>query len=217
MNFDELSEPNRSLNRIARLMHVTNVFIFKKTYKLSMSLLSIGVTDTILWHFRRQRISPVVCTKPAISTRRATWYNSASTFHLLSQLIPENPAKQEHVYELWLSKHVPPFLQGLLRHLLSTAKIEKKRRPKLRIFSIRKVFLRFIYVWTLSIRSSRFFFLTDQASKAPVCAARKVYKLLLETVVNTHCISKSTILHFFRRLKFCPSIYASVWLSITFM
>lgn len=41
MNFDELSEPNRNLSRVAKLMHVTNAFIFKKTYKLSMSLLSI--------------------------------------------------------------------------------------------------------------------------------------------------------------------------------
>lgn len=66
------------------------------------------------------------CAPNLLSTRRATRYNRASPFHLLSQLIPENPAKQEHVYELWLSKHVPPFLQGLLRHLLSTAKVEKR-------------------------------------------------------------------------------------------
>ena len=79
MNFDELSEPNRNLSRVARLMHVTNAFIFKKTYILSMSLLSIRFL---------------------MNARRDTRYNRASPFHLLSQLIPENPAKQEHVYEL---------------------------------------------------------------------------------------------------------------------
>ena len=72
-------------------------------------------------------------------------------------------------------------------------KSRKERRPKLLIFSIRKV----------SYAIGEFFFsLPDQTSEAPVCAPRKVYKLLLEIVVNTRCISNLLYISFFAVLNF---------------
>lgn len=60
--------------------------------------------------------------------RQAVLWKVGDSTYLPSQLLPLNPGRQEHLYELPSSSHEPPFLHGLGIHLLKTVDMSKQSR-----------------------------------------------------------------------------------------